>query len=139
MSTETTQREEFAHDVFLADNSNALPNVAEKDWDENREHHDYAFEIADRMIAAGYRKPRTITTIGDMAGLADRSVFRTAEGHVFEVQGGHLLRTDSTTWWSPLASWLPITVLDEPAATCTGADSCEAIAHVHGCFAEATR
>lgn len=96
-------------------------------------------ELAETILAKGYRKPRTIRTIGDMAGIVDGTVFRTVEGHVFEVQGGRLLRTDSTTWWSPLASWLPITVLDEPAATCTGADSCDAIAHVHGCFAEATR
>lgn len=52
----TTNRHEFARDVFLADNSSFQPGMAEKDWDENREHHDYAYEIADRLIAKGYGK-----------------------------------------------------------------------------------
>ena len=133
-------RDELALDIFLVDNSSIPEGELRQDWaDAPDQHRPYAQNIADGLIAKGYSKPRTITTVGDMAGLADRAVFRTAEGHVFEVQGGHLLRTDSTTWWSPLASWLPTTVLDEPAAACTGSDSCDAIAHVHGCFAEATR
>ena len=49
-----TLREEFARDIFLADNSSFPEAAAQKDWDENREHHDYAFEIADRLIAKGY-------------------------------------------------------------------------------------
>lgn len=67
-------RDDFARDVFLADNSSAPAGVAEKDWDENREHHDYAYEIADRLIAAGYSKPRTITTAEELDALPVGSV-----------------------------------------------------------------
>ena len=49
-------RHEFAKDIFIADNSSFPPGLAAKDWDENREHHDYAYAIADRLIAAGYQK-----------------------------------------------------------------------------------
>lgn len=50
------ERDEFARAVFIADNANLDTPQAAKDWDENREHHDYAFAIADGLIAAGYRK-----------------------------------------------------------------------------------
>jgi hypothetical protein len=52
-----TARDELARDIFLADNSSFPAGVAEKDWDENREHHDYAYALADRLIPKGYRKP----------------------------------------------------------------------------------
>lgn len=51
-----SNRDEFARDLFIADNSSFPEGVAEKDWDENREHHDYAYTIADGLIAKGYRK-----------------------------------------------------------------------------------
>ena len=54
-----TLREEFARDIFLADNSSVPEEVARKDWDENRELNDYAFEIADRLIAKGYGERAT--------------------------------------------------------------------------------
>ena len=54
-----TLREEFARDIFLADNSSFPEAAAQKDWDENRELNDYAFEIADRLIAKGYGERAT--------------------------------------------------------------------------------
>ena len=51
-------RDEFARDLFLADNSSFPPGVAEADWDTNREHHDYAYAIVDGLIAKGYRKTK---------------------------------------------------------------------------------
>lgn len=70
----TTERDKFARDLFLVDNSSFPPGMAEKDWDERREHHDYAYAIADGLIAADYRKPLVITTPEDLAVLPVGSV-----------------------------------------------------------------
>lgn len=64
----------------------------------------------------GWAKNRTIYTIGELSGLAEGAVFRASTGAVFEIKGGHIVCTDSQTWWSPLADWLPVTVLHEPEA-----------------------
>jgi hypothetical protein len=72
---------------------------------------------ADAIVAAGYRKPRTITTIGNLAGEPDGTVIRTAHGKTMELLRGHWQTPDSKVWWSPLIDWLPATVLHEPEAT----------------------
>lgn len=42
--------------------------------------------IADAILAAGYRKPRTITTVEEAAALPEGTVIRTIEqGYVFEL------------------------------------------------------
>ena len=73
------------------------------------------FEVTDRtrelLTANGWTERTILWTLGEIAGLPDGTVFRTAEGGVFEVKGGRIVRTHSMTWWSPLVSWLPITVL----------------------------
>lgn len=80
---------------------------------------DRPFEVVPRaaelLRANDWFERRKIWTLGDMAGLRDGTVFRTAPGYVFEIRDGHIVRTDSQTWWSPLADWLPLTILDEPA------------------------
>ena len=114
------QRDEMARDIFFADNANAPKGRIQEDWEalgrSTQAGKTYAYAIADGLIVNGYRKPRVITTVGNMAGLSDGTVFRTASGGVFEVRDGHMVRTDSKTWWSPLADWLPATVLWEPEA-----------------------
>lgn len=58
-------RDEFAKDLFLADTAAvSIPDVvAEKEWDECREHNDYAYDLADRMVAMGYRKAEVVSYV----------------------------------------------------------------------------
>lgn len=43
---------------------------------------------ADALLAAGYRRPRTITTTQELDALPFESVIRDREGHVLERWGG---------------------------------------------------
>ena len=54
----TTLRERLARDIFLADNSNAPEEQMLKDWDDPVIRPDYAYVIADGLIAKGYRHVR---------------------------------------------------------------------------------
>lgn len=45
---------------------------------------EYADKTADRILAVGYRKSATITTLADLDALPWRSVIRSDEGAVFE-------------------------------------------------------
>ena len=65
----TTQKDELARDIFLADNTSAAPGLMEKEWDENPTTYHYAHAIAEGLIAKGYRKPRTITTHEELGKL----------------------------------------------------------------------
>jgi len=51
-----SDRDELARDIFLADNSNAPPGLMEAEWDNNPTAESYAHNIADGLLAAGYRK-----------------------------------------------------------------------------------
>lgn len=48
-----SEREELARDIFIADNSNSPDPAAE--W-ETAPRRRYAYEIADGLLARGYRK-----------------------------------------------------------------------------------
>lgn len=50
-----THREQMARDIFLADNSNLSEESALKDWNDPVIRPDYAYVIADGLIAKGYR------------------------------------------------------------------------------------
>ncbi|MDQ5863093.1 MAG: hypothetical protein M3536_12615 [Actinomycetota bacterium] len=74
---------------------------------------DYALEEADAILAAGYRKPRTITTAEELDALPRLAVIRSDEGAVFEKHtmwheagSRDLMRTDGIA--------LPATVIYEP-------------------------
>lgn len=55
-----TEREELALDIFLADNGNIPEASLRQDWDEwPRQCRPYAYNIADGLIAKGYRKEPT--------------------------------------------------------------------------------
>jgi len=123
-TSEKAQRDEFARDLFLADNSSFPPGLAEKDWDESREHHDYAFAIADGLIAKGYRKPRTITTTEELDALEHGSVIRSEQRHYWvahkeDGEGGNQGWAAAGTSRIPanLGDWLPAVVLYEPQET----------------------
>jgi hypothetical protein len=50
-------RDELARAIFLADNSGAPPGLMEAEWDQGMHGPDsYAHNIADGLLAAGYRK-----------------------------------------------------------------------------------
>jgi hypothetical protein len=49
-------RDELARAIFLADNSSAPAGLMEAEWDNNPPTDSYAHNIADGLIAAGYRK-----------------------------------------------------------------------------------
>lgn len=52
----STERDTLARDIFLADNSNARPGLMEQEWDADPTKYLYAYNIADGLIAKGYRK-----------------------------------------------------------------------------------
>lgn len=64
------ERNELAREIFIADNSDSPDPAAE--WEIRRAQ--YAYEIADGLLTAGYRKPRTITTAEELDALPDRAV-----------------------------------------------------------------
>lgn len=55
-------RDELAQEIFLTDN-HKFRDQAAKEWDAS-ERPEYVYGIADGLIAAGYRKPRTVTEYG---------------------------------------------------------------------------
>lgn len=76
-------------------------------------------ELADAILAAGYRKPRTITTVEELDALPDGAVIVDADKNAYTA----LKRADGTNWWNAALTYadgtaiaLPATVLHEPKA-----------------------
>jgi len=79
-----------------------------------------SFELlAHAILAAGYRKPRTITTMEELDALPDGVLILTEQGGYWE----SIKRMDGKNWWKePGATFvspssdltLPVTVLHEP-------------------------
>jgi len=117
----STQKDELARDIFLADNTSAAPGLMEKEWDENPTTYHYAHAIAEGLAAKGYRKPRTITTIEQLYELGLGSVIRSEKVHYLVAHkedgdaGRHGWAAAGTSQIPvDLSSWLPVTVLHEP-------------------------
>ena len=73
---------------------------------------EYADKTADRILAAGYRKPQKITTAVELAALPRFTVIRSAEGSVFERQTmWHEAGSRDLKYWTDIA--LPATVLQQ--------------------------
>lgn len=115
------ERDELAKLLFITDNF-AAPEP-EHEWEmtirHNAEYAKYVYFMADAILAAGYRKPRTITTIGTMPDLVG-TVILTAHGKVMCLIAGmenHWQTPNSPVWYSPLVEWLPATVLYYPHPT----------------------
>ena len=71
---------------------------------------EYADKTACRILAAGYRKPHTVTTLADLDALPWRSVIRSDEGAVFEkFTMWHEAGSRDLKYWTDIA--LPATVL----------------------------
>lgn len=104
-----SERDELAE---LIRDSHLNPKAGESAWNSQR--------TADRILAAGYRKPRTISTAEELAGLACGTVIQTSKesdtllrkvkGASFRDQSGYEL--SATTLWRDAVH--PITVLYEP-------------------------
>jgi hypothetical protein len=75
-----------------------------------------AEDIADAMIAAGYRKPRTVSTKEEIEALPDEAVIRDSAGDVAEKRGGVWCSYETAPMTSrQLAKYTPLDVLSEPA------------------------
>jgi len=74
--------------------------------------------IAEAILAAGYRKPRTITTAEELEALPEGSVVRDFMDDVAEKRGGVWCGYETEPMNNRrLAKYLPGTVLHEPEAT----------------------
>lgn len=72
-----------------------------------------SYEVADAILAAGYRKPRTITTAKELDALPDHSVILSRQGYSAQKTVGN--------WWVAgehlaVVPELPVTVLHEASA-----------------------
>jgi len=89
MSDEFVMSEEI--EELAASLNDALENFYEPfDWHE-------ATRIATRLLAAGYRKPRTITTVEELDALPGESVIRDASGIPYELD--YTLGNPADKWW----------------------------------------
>ena len=82
----------------------------------------YPHVTAAAVLAAGYHKPRTITTVEEVAECEESTVLRSAIGNVYVKDAD--LDDESITWWTAGGTEheypndriaLPATVLYEPA------------------------
>lgn len=76
-TNEGTQRDDLARELFIADNSNQPREASIVDWEwfegagKQRGQTEHYHNMAVGMIAAGYRKPRTITTVEELDALPE--------------------------------------------------------------------
>lgn len=76
-----------------------------------------SFELlAHATLAAGYRKPRTITTVEDLDALPLESVLKASDGNIWESLVGGWFETASRVRNESSSILLPAAVLWEPAA-----------------------
>ena len=73
-----SERDELAKMLFVTDNRGAFD--PEMEWRTAKpEYQDYAYKLADAILAAGYRKPRIITTAEELDGLEVGAVILDAD------------------------------------------------------------
>ena len=92
----STERDELA-ELLMSDEIMNVPDIGG---------FDYALHEADVILAAGYRKPRTITTAEELDALAVGSVIRSGRGAIHEKE----VFSD----YPDVVISLPATVLWEP-------------------------
>lgn len=113
----STQREELARDIFVADNS-SIPSAGDE-WDTfcaviDAPLSHYAYGIADGLITKGYRKPRAITTVEELDALPDEIILRSG-GVTYEHHDGWFHGVDGSNVVAESIS-LPAAILWEPEA-----------------------
>ena len=120
-TSNTTQRDQLARDIFLADNFNGPVEVLAGDWAtlvQEEADSNYAHRIADGLIAKGYTQPRTITTVEELDALPDGSVILDGAGDAGQKLSGmwHFPET-APMGSSKVAKYGVATVLRTPEAT----------------------
>jgi hypothetical protein len=86
------ERDELAKLAFVADNH--VTGDPHAEWEvlgKNPKYVGYVYEIADAILAAGYRKPRTITTVEELDALPVGSV-------ILDPAGLSLHKNEFTGW-----------------------------------------
>lgn len=74
-------------------------------------------KAVERILAAGYRKPRPVNTAEELEALPDGSVVRDSSGDVAEKRGGVWCAFETAPMTNHrLAKYTPIIVLHEPEA-----------------------
>jgi len=74
-------------------------------------------DVADAVLAAGYRKPRTITTREEVEALPDGSVLLDSAGDVAHLRDGFWFSYETSPMTHHrMAKYTPATVLHEPEA-----------------------
>ena len=80
-------------------------------------------EVADAILAAGYRKPRTLTTVEELDALPATTIIRASNGEVFQrdtdgpyYDGPHDWQSFEGTFWNGETFVFPATVLYAPEA-----------------------
>jgi hypothetical protein len=120
-----SKRDELAKLLFVTDN-HAAPEP-EHEWEMTTRHNpayaEYAFALADAILAAGYRKPRTITTAEELEKLPYGSAVQTSDESdtVVLKDKGTIFRNQSGADLSATDLWRygtrPFTLIYEPEPT----------------------
>jgi hypothetical protein len=71
--------------------------------------------IAEAILADGYRKPRTITTVEELEALPDNTVIRDSEPATLQLVDGQWFVPGHDQPWYVESIDLPVTVLHEPS------------------------
>lgn len=129
----SAERDELAQELFIADNANQPREQSIIDWQWLNDTEQFRYRVerykdmAAGVIASGYRKPRTITTVAELDALPVGAVIRTSgvesecEPRVARKDGfwtneSEWLVADHTDWCisSDVLHDLPATVLHVP-------------------------
>lgn len=101
----STERDELAEVVCEALEKG--PGIYDTSWRED-------CAMADIILAAGYRKPRTVTTVEELAALPNAAVIRDRARDVAEKRGGLWCQYETSDMTDKqMAKFLPATVLEE--------------------------
>lgn len=108
------QRDELAREIFIADNSGQSREASLKDWEAYAPgEYAYTYAIADGLIAAGWTKPRTITTYAELDAMAIDAVVM-SETLAYQNYGAGSWAADGRFYDTGQIT-LPAVVLWEPA------------------------
>lgn len=84
----STEREQLGRSLYVKAEAH-LPNV-ESRWDQETPGYRESYaRMADAVLEAGYRKPRTVTTVEELDALGKGSVVLDADGDSFQFDGDY--------------------------------------------------
>ena len=117
------ERDELAMELFIVDNHKQSREQSVVDWEWFTESPKFGVRVenykttADGLIAAGYRKPRTITTAEELDALPQWSAILDGQGDVAQKLNGrwHFPET-AAEGASKVIKYGPVTLIHEPAA-----------------------